>query len=104
MTEQTNYACRQCNDMSRRDFLRVGSLGVMGIGLSQYLSITKALADSGVNMVTAEGKAKACILMWLEGAPSQMDTWDPKGNSPFKPISTNVAGIQISELLPKISK
>ena len=44
------------------------------------------------------------ILFWLEGGPSHVDTWDPKSNSNFKPISTNVPGIQISELLPKIAK
>jgi hypothetical protein len=44
------------------------------------------------------------ILFWLEGGPSHIDTWDPKPNSSFKPISTNVPGIQISELLPKMAK
>ena len=44
------------------------------------------------------------ILFWLEGGPSHIDTWDPKPNSNFKPISTNVAGIRISELLPQIAK
>jgi hypothetical protein len=52
----------------------------------------------------AKGKAQACILFWLEGGPSQIDTWDPKPNSNFKAISTNAAGIQISELLPKMSR
>lgn len=80
----------------RRDFLRVGSLSFLGMHLSQYLR-----AASGQK---ATGKAQACILVWLEGGPSQMDTWDPKPNSAFKPISTNVAGIQISELLPQLSK
>jgi hypothetical protein len=44
------------------------------------------------------------ILFWLEGGPSHIDTWDPKTNSNFKPISTNVPGIRISELLPTIAK
>jgi len=50
------------------------------------------------------GKATSVILFWLEGGPSHIDTWDPKSNSNFKPISTNVPGIQLSELLPKMAK
>jgi len=83
---------------SRRDFLNVGSLGFLGLTLSEYLA-----AESAAKTPVA-GKAKAVILFWLEGGPSHIDTWDPKKNSNFKPISTNIAGIQISELLPKMAK
>ena len=82
--------------IGRRDFLRVGSLSFLGISLRNYLMAAENLAPNG--------KAQACILLWLEGGPSQVDTWDPKPNSSFKPISTNVPGIQISELLPKVSR
>src|SRR5215510_9024423 len=82
---------------SRRDFLSVGSLGFLGLTLSEYL---QAAAAKG----PAQGKATSVILFWLEGGPSHIDTWDPKPNSNFKPISTNVAGIQVSELLPKMAK
>jgi hypothetical protein len=81
---------------NRRDFLKVGSLGFLGIHLEQYL---RAAATQG-----AGGKAQACILLWLEGGPSHVDTWDPKTNSAFKAISTNVSGIQISELLPQVAR
>jgi Protein of unknown function (DUF1501) len=80
---------------SRRAFLQVGSLGFLGINLPQYLRAAKT---------EPQGKAQACILLWLEGGPSQLDTWDPKPSSAFKPISTNVAGIQVSELLPQVAK
>ena len=95
-------ACSGCLNLTqresrRRDFLRAGSLGLLGIGLPQYLRAADAQGPT-------KGKAQACILLWLEGGPSQMDTWDPKPASAFKAISTNVAGIQISELLPKLSK
>ncbi|HUS06123.1 MAG TPA: DUF1501 domain-containing protein [Bryobacteraceae bacterium] len=80
----------------RRDFLKAGSLGFLGIHLSQFL---RAASTAG-----AKGKAQSCILLWLEGGPSQVDTWDPKPNSAFKPISTNVSGIQVSELLPQVAK
>ena len=84
-------------DHSRRSFLNVGSLGFLGLTLSEYLSAASS-------STTKAGKANSVILFWLEGGPSHIDTWDPKTNSNFKPISTNVAGIQISELLPKMAK
>src|SRR5262245_56043681 len=73
---------------SRRDFLRVGSLGFLGVDLAHSLRAAAATGASG-------GKAQAAILLWLEGGPSHVDTWDPKSNSAFKAISTSVAGIQI---------
>jgi len=82
---------------SRRDFLSVGSLGFLGLTLSEYLQAAATKAP-------AQAKATSVILFWLEGGPSHIDTWDPKPNSNFKPISTNVAGIQVSELLPTIAK
>lgn len=76
---------------SRRHFLSAGSLGFLGLNLADLLR------------AKPNGKAQSCILLWLEGGPSQIDTWDPKPNSAFQPISTNVPGIQISELLPQIA-
>ena len=87
-------------EWNRRDFVKVGSLGFMGLHLSQSLKLEVALAGSS----SSRTKATSCILVWLEGGPSQVDTWDPKANSSFRPISTNVAGIQISELLPKLAQ
>src|SRR5262245_31735748 len=84
--------------ISRRSFLRVGSLAPLGIGLAQYLQASRALGNH------LPGPAQACILLWLEGGPSQMDTWDPKGNSSLRPIRTGVPGIQISELFPRIAQ
>src|ERR1041384_2222307 len=83
---------------TRRSFVTVGSLGFLGLSLRHLLSPAATTASPG------EAKTKAVILFWLEGGPSHIDTWDPKPNSNFKPISTNVAGIQVSELLPKIAK
>jgi uncharacterized protein (DUF1501 family) len=83
---------------SRRDFLSAGSLGFLGLTLSEYLQAAAATTSP------SKATANSVILFWLEGGPSHIDTWDPKTNSNFKPISTNVAGIQVSELLPKIAK
>jgi uncharacterized protein (DUF1501 family) len=84
---------------SRRSFLSAGSLGFLGLNLRDSL-MAAAAAES------APGKAKvnSVILFWLEGGPSHIDTWDPKTNSNFRPMATNVAGIQVSELLPKMAK
>jgi len=82
---------------SRRQFLNAGSLGFLGLTLSDYLRAASADASKGA-------KANSVILLWLEGGPSHIDTWDPKPNSNFKPISTNVPGIQVSELLPQLAK
>ena len=89
--------------MQRRHFLRVGSLSLLGIHLSHYLKARQRMAASG-GRDSGTAPAKACILVWLEGGPSQVDTWDPKPNSSFKAIPTNVAGIQISELLPRVAR
>ncbi len=84
--------------MPRRDFLNAGSLGFLGLTLSDYLRAAAAAK------APSAAKANAVILFWLEGGPSHIDTWDPKSNSNFRPISTNVPGIQISELLPRMAK
>jgi hypothetical protein len=86
---------------SRRSILHVGSLSFLGLTLSQYLGLRRAMAATG-NAPAA--KAQSVILLWLNGGPSHVDTWDPKSNSSFKPIATNVAGIQISELLPRMAR
>ena len=94
------YRCAQCRrtELGRRDFLRVGSLSFLGIGASQTLQLESLQADVGGNKVT--GKAQACILLFLEGGPPQMDTFDPKEGSGFKATATNAAGVQISEVFP----
>jgi len=96
--------CLHCEgaNKSRRDFLRLGTIGFLGITLSDYLrGSAQAMA---AQTLTAPGKAQSVIMIWLEGGPSQVDTWDVKKSSGFKAISTNVPGIQISEIFPKLSK
>ncbi len=91
-------------DLRRRDFLRVGSLSLLGVSLSQYLELASVAAASDAAVGNKKAKAQACILLWLEGGCSHIDSWDPKPNSGFKPISTNVPGIQVSELFPRIAQ
>src|SRR5262249_8010184 len=83
----------------RRDFLRAGTLGAGAVGLS--------LADL---QGAARGKDINCILLFLVGAPSQLDTWDPKPGAPdnvrgpFRPTRTNVTGVQIGEHFPLMAR
>ena len=89
-----------CNGTTRRDFLQIGSLGAIGLGLPQYL----AAAESG-HVDPAKDK-RSCIMIFNLGAPSQLDTFDMKPNAPaevrgpFKAINTK-GDFQISEILPR---
>ncbi|HEV2946345.1 MAG TPA: DUF1501 domain-containing protein [Gemmataceae bacterium] len=94
---------RQCNGLSRRDFLRVGALTAGAAGFS--------LADWSRLQGFESGKTDInCILLFLVGGPSQLDTWDPKPGAPAnvrgpsRPIATNVPGIQVSEHFPLMAQ
>jgi hypothetical protein len=94
-----------CPDLGRRYIVKVGSLALLGLlNLPDFLRLESTLAAAELSGERNDAKAQACILIWLEGGPSHTDMWDPTPESSFKPISTNVAGIQISELLPGLSK
>jgi len=69
-----------------------------------YLELQGVMAAAGKPVPDKIVKAQACILLFLQGGQSQVDTWDPKPNSGFKPISSNVTGIQISELFPRLAR
>src|SRR5579863_6247007 len=88
--------------LSRRDLLKLSACGAFGVSMSGWLP---ALADEAAS----DGKRhRSCILLWMSGGPSQMDTFDLKpehGNGgPYKPIETSVPGIQISPHLPKLAR
>ena len=78
----------------------MGALSYLGLGLSDYFQLSSLMASP----TAKQAKAQSCILIWMHGGQSHLDTWDVKGNSGFKPISTNVPGIQISELLPRVAR
>ena len=89
-----------CDGTTRRDFLQIGTLGAIGLGLPQYL----AAAEHGA--VDPDKDKRSCIMIFNLGAPSQLDTFDMKPNAPaevrgpFKAISTK-GDFQLSEILPK---
>jgi hypothetical protein len=98
-------AGKYCDGLSRRSFLQLGIAGMASVGLPQLL---RAKADSGPRLGTT--KDTSLILIWLDGGPSHMDLYDLKPAAPaeyrgiWKPIRTNVPGIEISELFPKQAK
>ena len=94
---------RYCDGMSRRSFVQLGVAGMASVGLADVL---KARAMSTTSS-GATGKAESAILIWLDGGPGHMDLYDMKPEAPpeirgiWRPIRTNVPGIEISELFPK---
>ena len=86
--------------------LHVGGLAALGVGLPDLLSPAAASAPGGV---AGRGRARACILIYLFGGPSQLDTFDLKPDAPaqfrgeFRPIGTRVPGIHICEHLPRLA-
>lgn len=89
----------------RRDFLRVGSLLSIGVGWPCASTIAAKPISTSRN-----GKAKSCILLWLDGGPSHLETFDPKRNvpeevrGPFQAIPTIVPGIELSEHLTSTAR
>lgn len=97
---------KHCEGFHRRDFLKVGSAGLLGVSLPQLLSLEARAGSMGVS---SKPKAKSVIMVWLAGGPATIDMWDNKPEAPegirgeFKNIDTKVSGVQISEHLPKMA-
>lgn len=100
-----NY--RRARTLHRRELLRLGGLGWLGLTLPELLAgqaVAQGPSESGF------GRAKACIFLFMWGGPAHQDTWDLKPNAPaevrgeFSPISTSVPGIQICEHLPQLAR
>jgi len=93
-----------CDGLRRRDFLHAGALSTLGLTLPAFLSLKAQGATND------EAPDVNCIMMMLVGGPSQLDTWDMKPNAPaeirgpHRPIKTNVPGIEISEIFPRMAK
>jgi hypothetical protein len=102
LTLSTTASSKLCDGIARRDFLRVGGLAMGGLTLPDLL---KAEAEARTGR-----QYKSIIMVYLCGAPPHQDMWDLKMDAPleirgpYKPISTNVPGIQISEHAPRLAK
>ncbi|HJZ59273.1 MAG TPA: DUF1501 domain-containing protein [Gemmataceae bacterium] len=112
-----DQAASPAERLSRREWLRVGGLSALGVTLPHLLlagetpaprpTATPRLAG---DLGSTFGRAKNVIVLWLQGGPPQHETFDPKPDAPveirgeFKPIATNVPGIQFCELLPRTAR
>lgn len=89
--------------VSRRAWLGATAAGFAGLSMSGWLEALAQAAGQG-----GGARRRSCILLWMTGGPSQMDTFDLKpgtpNGGPFKAIDTNVPGMQISEHLPKLAQ
>ncbi|MCE9531931.1 MAG: DUF1501 domain-containing protein, partial [Planctomycetes bacterium] len=100
--------------ISRREWLQLGGLSTLGLTLPDVLRASEtptprpdAAPKLSSDLGSTFGKAKNVIYLWLQGGPPQHETFDPKPDAPaeirgeFRPIATNVPGIQFCELLPR---
>jgi hypothetical protein len=96
-----------CDGMTRREWLRVGGLGMLS--LAPLLHARQAHAASA-GSAGVRGRAKSCIIMCFLGGPPQHETWDPKPDAPaeirgdLKPISSAVPGLFVGELMPRTAR
>src|ERR687895_2064610 len=100
--------------MSRRELLRVGGAGLLGVTLSRLLQLEATARASGAapsgEKLPGFGKAKNFIFIFLQGGPSHLDIWDPKPDAPddirgdFAPIDTKITGVKVSEVMPNLAK
>src|SRR3954447_22495076 len=97
-----NRSVSFCDGLTRRDFLHAGSLAMLGLTLPAFLARKAAAAESTRDI--------NCIMLFLVGGPSHIDTWDPKPQAPeeirgpFRAIPTNVSGMQITEIFPRMAR
>src|SRR5687768_14124533 len=105
---------RTCEGPTRRELMRIGSLGLAGLHLPGFfLSQKAALANSIADKYAGArgfGAAKNVIMIFLQGGPSHIDIWDPKPDAPsnirgeFKPIKTKIPGTWIGEHMPMMAE
>ena len=107
MLEILGNGHRLCDRVSRREILRIGSLGPLGLSLPSLLAARELLPGS---QTAGFGSAKRCLLLFMWGGPAHQDMWDLKPDAPenvrgeFRPINTSVPGIDIGEHLPHLAK
>ena len=102
----SNGALPHTAQLLRRDVLHMGGLSLFGLGAASFASLRQASAE----ISPKKRHASKCILVWLDGGPSHLETFDLKPHAPaevrgpLEPIQTSVAGVQISECLPQLAK
>jgi uncharacterized protein (DUF1501 family) len=102
MLQVTGKSYRNCEGISRRSFLKIGTLGLGGLALPGLLRLRAAGAAAGRSAADT-----SVILIWCDGGPSQFETYDPKPDAPveyrgpWKAIQTRLSGVHFCELLPR---
>src|SRR5690242_9629413 len=92
---------------TRRQFLQIGAVGLGGLTLPNLLKLDEAAAATRIERPS---RVRSVILLYLNGGPSQLDTWDMKPDAPaeirgtFQPIATTVPGVWMSEHLPESAR
>ena len=105
---------RFCNGLTRRDMLWAGGLGMFGLGLGDYFRLAEASANGPARQAKPAGRsfgrAKSCILLYLYGGPSQLETCDMKPDAPLeirgemRPIRSSLPGCDVCEHLPNLAR
>ncbi len=102
---------RLCDGLTRRDLLQVGAISLLGLGADALGGVRSARAGAVAPAALGGfGKAKSCILLFLYGSPSQLETFDPKPEAPveirgeFGTIASNVPGLNICDRLPEMAR
>jgi uncharacterized protein (DUF1501 family) len=106
-----NDTCDPRLNLSRRDLLRIGGSGLLGLSLGSMFQLQARAADEKqAPGGPGWGKAKSIIMLYLQGGPSHLDLWDPKDTVPdnvrsaFSAIATKVPGVKFTEILPKLAQ
>lgn len=99
-----------CDGLTRRDMLWAGGLTMLGLGLPDYLRLTSEARANPARTNRSFGRAKSCILLYLYGAPSQLELADMKPEAPLeirgelRPIRSSLPGCDVCELMPHAAR
>ncbi len=102
------FITRRRDGVTLRNLVRAAALTALGLGMPSLNQLQRATAESSISTVSA--KAKSCILIWLDGGASHLDTFDPKPlapsevRGPFGSINTKLPGVRISEHMPQTAE
>jgi uncharacterized protein (DUF1501 family) len=110
LTLDNGKTSSDCTGTSRRDFLRVGGLSALGLTLANYFRLQNIASAADNTPAPAPRRNMNCILLWMQGGPSHIDTFDPKPDASveirgeFNTIPTRQTGVRIVEHFPLLAQ